>query len=177
MKSSSRSWPLQSSAKYILIYVSPVVSFCWGSSIIVPDLCYNNDIFRKTYNNDRFESVTKPASWSCWDQLARMRYYVSLLDYWASRTFQYTFWHLKFLENFYLYLILCYSTWKYIEERETLEYYWIFSRHNKRSNSYCIRLTSMIVNNIRKKFRDMLSLMPAHYCHNSTFIAIAESII
>lgn len=71
-------WLLQSSAKYSNICYPSVVSCSWWSSIIVPDSIYSNDIFRKTYNSDRFESVTKPASWSLLGSAGEDAIHVSL---------------------------------------------------------------------------------------------------
>lgn len=51
---------------------------------------YSNDIFRKTYNSDRFESVTKPASWSMLGSAGEDAIHVSFSDSGVSRTFQYT---------------------------------------------------------------------------------------
>jgi hypothetical protein len=67
---------------------------------------------RETYNSDSFEPVTNPPADPNGDQLARMRSNVSLYNLRAHAVFQLRFEYVKLLENFYLYLILLYSTRK-----------------------------------------------------------------
>ncbi len=110
----------------------------------------------ETYKTDRFEPVTKPASWSSLGSAGEDAILRESLRPLTRAFCLYTFWYLKFLENFYLYFISCYSTRKCINQMTNIEDINLF-RYNKRFRSIAVWLRFLKFNNLKMKPRDRLA--------------------